>query len=397
MTEDQATEEPSQDVHRLASDGRQIILIGTAHISQESADLVHQVIEDERPDRVCVELDERRFESLSQETRWENLDIKEVIRNKQLSTLLVNLLLGAYQKKLGGQIGVTPGSELLAAAKTAQALGIPVALCDRDIRITLRRAWRRVGFFKKLWLMASIVTGLLDDMEISEEQLREIRQKDVLNEMMAELGQAMPALKEVLIDERDVYLAEKIRDTPGDKLVAVVGAGHVAGMVEVLQATAEADLEELEVIPPISPIWKWIGWGIPAMIVGAIVYIGFQQGGAAAGDNIVYWILANGIPSAIGAALALAHPLAIASAFLSAPLTSLTPVIGAGYVVAFVQAYFRPPKVKEFQSVGDDFMRPKRWWGNKLLRILLVFILTGLGSMLGSVVGGWEILTNLFQ
>ncbi|MEM7050105.1 MAG: TraB/GumN family protein [Acidobacteriota bacterium] len=389
--------ETHQDIHRLDLDGREIVLVGTAHISQESADLVRLVIRDEQPDRVCVELDERRYQALSQESRWESLDIKQVIRNKQLSTLLVNLLLGAYQKKLGGQLGVTPGTELLEATKAADEDGIPISLCDRDIRITLRRAWRRIGFFKKFWLMASVMAGIMEDSEISEEQLREIRQKDVLNEMMNELGEAMPALKEVLIDERDAYLAEKIRQADGDRVVAVVGAGHVAGIVDILNRGETTELAPIEEIPPVSPIWKWVGWAIPVLIVGAIVYIGWDQGGAAAGDNIVYWVLANGIPCAIGAAIALAHPLAILAAFVSAPITSLSPLIGAAYVVAFVQAYFRPPLVREFKSVGDDFTRVGRWWGNKLLRILLTFLLSGMGSFLGTLVGGKEILSNLFR
>jgi len=223
---------------------------------------------------------------------------------------------------------------------------------------------------------------------------------DVLSELMKELGSAMPSLKKTLIDERDLFLTEKMRQSPvgGEKrIVAVVGAGHLAGIEKALTEEHVVDLEEIDRIPPISPLWKWIGWGVPVAILGSIAYIGWSKGPAAAGDNVMYWVLANGIPCALGAVAALAHPLTVLAAFVSAPITSLTPVIGAAYVTAFVQAYVRPPVVKEFQTVGEDVATLRKWWENKLLRVFLAFLLPGLGSMLGSVVGGVEIFRNLFE
>jgi pheromone shutdown-related protein TraB len=246
-------------------------------------------------------------------------------------------------------------------------------------------------------LVSAGLAGIFDNQEITEERLSEIRQKDVLNELIMELGAAMPVLKTVLIDERDTYLAQKIKEAEGEKIVAVVGAGHVQGISAALNNGRSRDLKEIEKIPPVSPIWKWIGWGIPAIILGSIAYIGWTKGAVAAGDNILYWILANGIPSALGAALAFGHPLTILSAFFGAPITSLTPVIGAGYVAAFVQVYARPPVVKEFQTVSEDAGVFKRWWQNKLLRVFLVFIFSGLGSAIGTYVGGYEIISNLFN
>lgn len=385
-----------QDVKIVNVKDREFIIIGTAHISQESADLVRQVIEAEQPDCVCVELDEQRYKTLSEARRWESLDIKEVIRQKQLITLLVNLVLASYQKKLGQELGVAPGTELLEATKVAKALDIPIALCDRDVRITLRRAWASMSFFEKFKFLFSGAIGVFDSPEISEEMLSELRQKDVLSELMKELGEAMPILKRVLLDERDVYIAQKTREASGNKIVAVVGAGHAEGLVEALVQNVDRDLTEIETIPPASPVIKWIGWGIPAIILAAIVLIGIRHGLDAAGQNLMFWILAHSIPSSIGAMIALAHPVTILSAFIAAPFTSLTPVIGAGYVTAFVQAYYRPPVVKEFQTVGDDINHFSRWWSNRLLRIFLVFILTSLGSMIGTYVGAYEIISNLF-
>ena len=387
---------PGDQVQFLEIDGREFILVGTAHVSRESADLVRRVIEQEMPDAVAVELDAQRYQALTEPERWQALDIKEVIRKKQLSTLLVNLLLAAYQKRLGLKLGVVPGAELLEAVRVAEERKIPVTLADRDVRVTIRRAWRSTSIWKKSLLLSAVLASVFDEKEMTEAQIEELLKKDVLSELMKELGEAMPALKKVLIDERDLYLSHRMRQARGKRVVAVVGAGHLSGIRSALLAAREADLTELERIPPISPLWKWVGWGIPAVIIGSIVYIGFTQGGAAASDNIEYWILANGIPCALGAALALAHPLTVVAAFVSAPITSLTPVIGAAYVTAFVQAWVRPPVVREFQSVGEDVAVVRRWWENKLLRVFLAFLLPGLGSMLGSVLGGIEIFRNLF-
>lgn len=388
---------PPSQVHFLTIDDREFILVGTAHVSRESAELVRRVIEQEKPDRVCVELDAQRFQALTEKQRWESLDIKQVIRNKQLSTLMVNLLLSAYQKKLGLKLGVMPGTELLEAAKVAGENAIPLSLCDRDVRVTLRRAWRSTPFLKKALLLSAVLTSVFDEKEITEEQIEGMLEGDVLSELMSELGAAMPSLKRVLIDERDMFLTQKMRESEGKRIVAVVGAGHLEGIQKALTEHQSVDLDAINTIPPASPVWKWVGWGIPAAIIGALGYIGWSKGAEAAGDNAMFWILANGIPCAIGAMLALAHPLTIVAAFVSAPITSLTPVIGAAYVTAFVQAWVRPPVVKEFQSVGEDVGVLRKWWQNKLLRVFLAFLLPGLGSMLGSVLGGIEIFSNLFE
>ena len=376
-------------------DGREFILVGTAHISRESSDLVRRVIARERPDGVCVELDRQRYEALSQQRRWEALDLKEVIRRRQLTTLLANVVLASYQKRLGGALGVLPGAELLAAVRVAEEHDIPVHLCDRDVRITLRRAWRSISFWKKSMLLSTLLVSLFERPEISEEDLRKLRDQDVLSELMDELGRAMPALKQVLIDERDSFLTQKMREAPGRRIVAVVGAGHVAGIRRALQEGERRDLDAINQIPPLAPWIKWIGWGIPALILGSLAWIGFSKGAEVAGQNLLYWVLANGIPSTLGALAALAHPVTVASAFFVAPVTSLIPVIGAGYVLAFVQAYLAPPIVREFESLADDVASPGMWWRNRMLRILLVFVLTTLGSIIGTYVGGYEIVSNL--
>ncbi len=384
------------EVEHLALGEREILLVGTAHVSQGSVDLVKEVIAREKPDCVCVELDDKRYKALAGRKRWEALDLKEIIRKKQLSTLLVNLILSSYQKKLGMQLGVIPGSELLEATREAQKHSIPVSLCDRDVRVTLRRAWHETSFLKKGYLLATLLVSLFDKTEITEEKLQELKKKDVLSELMSELGEAMPELKKVLIDERDIYLAEKIKMSAGRKLVAVVGAGHVEGIKKRIREDHSSIMASISSFPPVSSSLKVLGWGIPILIISSLVAIGIQKGSSAAGANLLYWILANGIPSAFGAMLAWAHPLTIFSAFAAAPVTSLTPVIGAGYVTAFVQVLVRPPVVREFETVTDDMSSFTGWWKNKLLRVFLAFLLPGFGSMVGTWIGGVEIISNLF-
>jgi len=391
-----AESDASGDIHTVEIDGREFTVVGTAHVSRESADLVRETIERLRPDTVCVELDSQRYETLSQKRNWETLDLKQVIRKRQLAALLANLVLSSYQKKLGGALGVQPGAELLEATRVAESLGIRVALCDRDVRITLRRAWASMSFWKKSGLVATLLASIFEKPDLSEEDLRRLRQQDVITELMRELGEALPTLKTVLIDERDTYLTQKMKQAPGRRLVAVVGAGHVQGILRSLRDERSVDLAAIETIPPVSPVTKAIGWGIPALILGAFAWISIDKGAAVAGENLAFWIVANGIPSTLGALLALGHPVTVVSAFFVAPVTSLIPVIGAGYVLAFLQTWLQPPLVGEFQTVADDASSLGRWWGNRLLRIMLVFVFTTIGSIIGTYVGGYEIVKNLF-
>jgi pheromone shutdown-related protein TraB len=386
-----------EDVHRVEVDGRLFLLVGTAHVSRESAELVERVIERERPDCVCVELDARRYDALAHRTRIESLDLKTVIRNRQLVPLLLNLLLMSYQKQLGGQLGVVPGSELLAAAQLAERLGIPVRLCDRDVRVTLRRAWGALSLWRKAELIAALLTAMLEAPELDEEELRRLRQQDVLTRLMEELGAAFPGIKGVLIDERDSYLATRLREAPGQRVVAVVGAGHVGGMIEALTSGRWADLAALETVPPPSAVARVAGWSIPVLIVAGLAAIGLRHGLSAVGDNALFWVLATGLPGLVGAALALGHPLTLLATFLSAPITTLSPLLGVGYVAALVQAYVRPPLVREIQTVADDVRVPKLWWQNRLLRICLVFLLSTIGTSMGKITATTEILSNLFH
>ncbi len=388
---------PREAVRVFLDNGREVVVLGAAHVSRKSAELADRLTRELAPDAVCLELDPQRYAALTDEERFRRLNLKEVIRKKQMATLMVNLILASFQRRLGDRLGVKPGEEQLAAARAAEEMGIKAHLCDRDVRVTLKRAWRATSWWKKIQLAAVLLASLFSTEEISEEKIEELKESDLLSEMMSELARELPDTKRILIDERDIFLAERIKAAEGKRLFAVVGAGHVPGLLRAIHHDNRAMMAELNQVPPSGPWPKIIGWSVPAAIAAAVAAIAVKHGAAAAADNIVYWTLANGIPAAMGAAAALAHPLTIAAGFAAAPLTSLTPVIGAGYVTAFVQALLVPPLVGELENVLSDMARPAAWWQNRLLRILLVFVLTSLGSMIGTWVGGVRIFHDLVR
>ncbi len=374
----------TDNTDRLTVEDKEIVLIGTAHVSKESADLVDQVIEEEKPDTVCVELCESRYKSITQKNRWQNTDLFKVIKEKKAFLLLLNLMLAYFQKKIGQKFGIKPGEEMIRAIRAAEASGAHIHLADRDVRITLSRTWRLMGLWTKMKLLAQFITSSGELEEISEEDIEEMKKKDVLEMVLSEIGKSMPEIRLVLIDERDRYLAHKIRTAPGKKIVAVVGAGHVPGIKRYWQEPIDMDL--LDQIPPRGKLLGLLKWGIPVLIVGLII-LGFFTAGAAAGtDMIKLWILANAVLAGLGAAIALGHPLTILSAIVAAPLTSLNPMIAAGWVSGLVETFLGKPKVRDFENLPEDISSLKGFWKNKITRILLVVVFTNIGSSLGTFV-----------
>jgi len=374
----------SDNRHRLAVEDREITLLGTAHVSRESADLVAAVIEEEQPDTVCVELCQSRYQAITQENRWKNTDLMKVIREKKAFLLLSNLMLASFQKKIGRKLGIKPGEEMIRAIKTAESAGAAVHLADRDIRTTLSRAWRLMGLWTKIKLLAQLITSFGEVESIEKEDIEKMKEKDVLEALLAELGDLLPELRQVLIDERDQYLAAKIRTAPGKRIVAVVGAGHVPGIQKYWNKPV--DIEALEVVPPRGKLVGFLKWGIPAVVIGLII-AGFFMAGADAGSHMIkWWVLANGVFAGIGAAVSLAHPLTVLTAIAASPVTSLNPMIAAGWVAGLVEIFLRKPKVKDFERLPEDIGSVKGFWKNKITRILLIVVLTNMGSSLGAFV-----------
>lgn len=374
----------NDNIHRLTFEDREITLIGTAHVSRESADLVVKVIEEEKPDTVCIELCESRHKAIKQKNRWQNTDLIKVIREKKSFLLLSNLLLTSFQKKIGQKLGIKPGEEMIRAMESADSVGAHIHLADRDIRITLSRTWRLMGLWTKMKLLAQLVTSMGEVDSIKEEDIEKMKDKDVLETLLSEIGKTLPELRRILIDERDKYLTEKIRSAPGKRIVAVVGAGHVPGIKR--EWNESIDLNALDELPPKGKLFSFLKWGIPALVVGLIV-LGFFYAGSSAGTHMIkWWVLANAVFAGLGAAIALAHPLTILSAIVASPITSLNPMIAAGWVAGLVETFIGKPKVKDFESLPADILSLKGFWKNKITRILLIVVFTNLGSSLGAFV-----------
>ena len=374
----------NDNTYRLTFEDKEVILIGTAHVSRESAELVSTVIEAETPDTVCVELCQSRYQTITQKDKWQDTDLIKVIKERKAFLLLSNLMLASFQKRIGKRLGIKPGEEMLRAIKVAGEVGATVYPADRDIRTTLSRAWRLMGFWKRIKLLVQLVVSIGETDSITEQDIEEMKKKDVLESLLEEIGEALPELRHILIDERDQYLAYKIRTVTGKKIVAVVGAGHVPGIRK--HWNDPVDVDSLEQIPPKGKLIAFLKWGVPSVVVGLII-LGFFFAGASVGtDMIKWWVLANGVLSGIGAVMALAHPVTVLSAVVAAPLTSLNPMIAAGWVAGLVEVLLGKPKVKDFERLPEDISSIRGFWKNKITRILLVVIFTNLGSSLGTFV-----------
>lgn len=368
----------------LTYEDKEVTLIGTAHVSRESAEQVSRVIEQEKPDTVCIELCESRFQSITQKKKWQETELIKVIREKKAYVLLSNLMLAYFQKRIGLRLGIRPGEEVIRAIQAAESVGAHICLADRDIRTTLSRAWRLMGFWTKIKLLVQLVTSAGDFDSVSEEDIEKMKTDDVLEMLLSEIGEFFPEVRRVLIDERDQYLAHEIRAAPGKRIVAVVGAGHVPGIERYWRSSI--DLEELTRMPPKGRFMSFLKWGIPALII-ALIVVGFLTAGGSAGAHMIkWWILANATLAGLGAAIALGHPLTILTAIGASPLTSLNPMMAAGWFSGLVEVFVGKPKVRDFEELPEDISTLKGFWRNKIIRVLLVVVFTNLGSSLGAFV-----------
>ena len=373
---------------RLA--GREIVIMGTAHVSRESVDEVCTFIAEQNPNHVCVEIDAARYQSLTSGAGWSQLNIYQVLKSRRGFLLLGNLVLSSFQKRIGADLGVKPGEEMRAAIEASQAAGIPYSLCDRDIQTTLKRAWMKTGFWGKNKLLAALLSSVFTRESFNAEEIESLKQTSAIESMMNELADYLPSVKHVLIDERDRFLATRIFEARGERILAVVGAGHVPGIVTWLQrlesGEASTDLSDINVIPPPRPISKVLPWIIPAAVF-TLIGLGFVRSGWAGGFSMLSrWILVNGTLSAVGALAALAHPVTIIASFLAAPFTSMNPTIGVGMVSGLIEAVLRKPRVSDFESLQDDILSVRGFFRNRLTRILLVFLFSTIGSAIGTFI-----------
>lgn len=378
----------NKDIHYISLNDKDIFLIGTAHISRASAETVKNFIIEEKPDSVCVELCQSRYQSITDPEKWKNMDIVTIIKQKKALLLLVNLILSAFQKRLARQLGLNPGQEMIEAIKAAQENNINLVLADRDIQITFARIWKKLGFFGKFKLLFMLLLSIFSQEDISEEEIEKLKSEDVLTAALNDLAVSFPRLKSSLIDERDQYLAEKIKNASGKKIVAVVGAGHIPGIKT--EIYKEHDLNSLTYVPKSANWVKWVLWAIPIAIIVMIIST-FRVSTISGVNQILQWLIWNGSLAALGALITAAHPLSILTAFLAAPITSLNPLLAAGWFAGIVEAIVRKPRVEDFENLGNittfrDFFR------NRVTKILLVVALTNLGSSFGTFIGGAKII-----
>ncbi|MBN1457413.1 MAG: TraB/GumN family protein [Sedimentisphaerales bacterium] len=379
----------ADSVKHIKIDGKDVYLVGTAHVSKESVEDVRNTVKAVSPNSICTELCEARCRAMVEKDNWEKMDIFKVIKQKKSVLLLAQLVMSAFYRKLGDELGVEPGAEMLECVKLSAETGAELILADRDIEITLKRVWRGLGFFQKFKLTLSLLYSLIDNEEIDENTVEKMKNSDQLESMMESFAESYPQIKERLLDERDVYLSQKIRNAPGPVVVAAVGAGHVNGIVEHIQQ--DIDLEPIMQLPPKTILPTILKWVVPILIVGLLV-AGFFKGGIEHSKiDLLIWVLVNGVFSAIGAAVALAHPLTVIASFIAAPLTSLNPMVAAGFVSGLVQAWIKRPTVDDFKRLPHDIMSVKGFWMNPVTRILLVVILANLGSAIGTWVAGFWI------
>jgi len=372
--------------------GREFILIGTAHISAESIEEVATCIAEQNPDCVAVELDEKRYESMTNPSAWSDLDIVQVFKNNEGFLLLAKLVLASFQRRMGRKVGVQPGDEMKAAVNRAKIMNIPVVMVDRPLQVTLQRAWQKNTFFGRCKLFSTMLVNSFSTEDISSEQIETLKKTSEMDLMMNEFSEFMPVIKEVLIDERDRFIASKILKTEGQKVLAVLGVGHLPGVQKHMELIASGqesgEVEDILNVDNSSSKKKFLSFIIPAIII-ALLAAGFYFGGVKTGKAMLgSWVLWNGLLSALGTLLAGGHVFTILTAFFAAPVTSLCPLIGAGMVTGLVQVFVCKPKVADMEHLHDDVLSINTVYKNRILRALLVFLFSTIGSSLGTFIAG---------
>ena len=383
------------NTRRLHDRGREIYLVGTAHVSSESVEDVRATVETVAPDAICVELCQARYEAFTRPDAWRRMDVFKVIKEGKAALLLSQLIMSAFYKRIGDRLGVRPGADMLEGVKLAHERGVDLVLVDRDVQVTLKRTWRGLNTWNKLKLLFVLLSSVVVEPEIDKQAVDDLKRQERLGDVLVEFAKAFPAIKHSIIDERDVYLAQKIREAEGERVVAVVGSGHVPGIARAIHT--DHALAPLETVPERSLWSRSIKWLVPSLIVAIIAYGFYRAGAAHSLESVSIWVLVNGVLAAAGAALALGHPVTVLAAFLAAPITSLNPAIAAGWVSGLVQAWVKKPTVADLEAMGEVVTAfPKGLWRNPVSRILLVVVFSNLGSTLGTFIGGSWIAARSF-
>jgi len=386
-----------QPIRRVRRDGVDYTLIGTAHVSRASAEAVSELAGSGEFDAIAVELCQARYDALTAERKWTDLDLYRVLREGKAGLVMANLALSAYQRRIAEQFGIEPGAEMRAAAVAAKIHDLPLQLVDRDLATTLRRSYASVPWYKRLYLMTGLALGMVSSDEIDEEAIEKLKEGDILESTFTEFAQHSPELYEALIAERDRYMAARLRqDNAGASdrnVLVVIGAGHMDGLATHLETGDAAPADERRALEQMPPRARWprvIPWAIMVLVLTGF-YIGFSRSPELGWQLVFIWVAINGGLAALGALVARGHPLTILSAVIAAPITSLNPTIAAGMVTGLVESWIRKPRISDLENLRFDITTLKGWFRNPATRILLVFFLSNLGSAIGTWVAGFRI------
>lgn len=382
----------AENIINLKYKEKNIILIPTAHVSVESVKLVKDTIDEFNPDSICVELDEGRYNNIINSKAWKNTNIIDIIKQKKVTLLIANLILSAYQANIAKKLKTKPGAEMMQGINSANELNKNLVLADRDIQITFKRIWRKMKFLEKYKLIFSFVFSKDEEENISEEDLEELIKRENLENVIIDMGKEYPQIAKVLLHERDKYLAYKIKNAPGEKIIAILGAAHSLGVEK--EIYNNYDIDELNKIPEKSRFSKILPWLIPVAIISLIIY-GFTKNINTGFDQIKSWFLYNSVLAGLFTAIVLGHPLSILTAFIAAPFTSLNPFLACGWFAGLVEATIRKPTVEDVNNIPRDIFRVKGILTNRFLKALLIVIAANLGSSIGTIIAGTSIIKNI--
>ncbi|HTD29220.1 MAG TPA: TraB/GumN family protein, partial [Xanthomonadaceae bacterium] len=398
-----------QQPHAIVErDGVRYTILGTAHVSRASVDAVEQLANSGRFDAIAVELDAMRLRNMTDSNAMQELDLFRILREGKTGLVAANLALAAYQRRLSEQLGVEPGAELKAAARVARERDLPLQLIDRDVGITLKRAYRGLGFWGRIKLMTGLGISLFDNEQVGADEIERLKEGDILESSFGEFAAQSPPIFEALIKERDCYMAARLREanrsgderTPapggsqtlsGDErtseVLVVIGAGHLKGLSQHLRDDTEAPAsvrERLESSAKASGI-PWISLLIAALVLGSFAW-GYWHGGAHLGTTLVLtWIVLTAVGGALGCIAAGGHPLSVLAAAVWSPWKPFHPGIASGTVSGLVEAWARKPKYQDFMNLRDDVGSVRGWYRNRVSRVFLNFFLTCMGTIAGEV------------
>ncbi len=390
-----------QPVRELEHNGVRFTLLGTAHVSRASVDAVQEMAVSGRYDAIAVELCPARLEALTKQDKWRDLDLYRIIRERKAGLVIANLALSGYQRRIAEQFGIEPGAELKAAALAADENDVPLSVIDRDLATTLKRCYRSVPWWKRMYLTTGLLLSSVSSDDVDEEAIERLKEGDILESTFTEFAEQSPELYTALIDERDRYMAARLLEEYADSeyrdVLVVVGAGHLEGLERYLSqgmSDPASEIEKLAAIPGPSLWPKLIPWGILLLVLSGFA-IGFSRSPELGWRLVTIWVVINGGLAALGAVAARAHPVTVLTALLAAPLTSLNPAVAAGMVSGLVESWLRKPRISDLERLHADAMTVRGWYANPATRILLVFLLCNLGSAIGTWVAGFQIFDAL--